>query len=336
MPAKERSGLNAFVRGLTLPDPNSVPKRPDGHSAHPHLLVQSGVGCLQCEYHTTSRNLLKRHLSQEHGLQLSCKSTLNDRYWSQVTLQSWTQNGKREFWVVGTPSDKSAELVQQSPRKKRKLLEICLAEADRVAQSHRFLREGTAHDPMLSSNWMRRTCWAHMFSSTNLPLLLKMIQSPMMTHGEQVVLGALGDKEIVSEVSIERKLHTISMAIDRFLDRCEDTVNHTDHSLLCWLRSQHHGKVYKAPFELPGREATKKRYRMLWKRIAFFCIRAHLIRVQDRHSDILNLPFSADAWRMIRSLWTAIPASPDHRVTGALMRASHDPDDGDSNYTVKM
>lgn len=78
MPAKERSGLNAFVQNLDLPDPNSVPKHPDGDPAHPHLLAQSGFTCLQCEYRTTSQNLLKRHLSQEHELQLFCASTGND------------------------------------------------------------------------------------------------------------------------------------------------------------------------------------------------------------------------------------------------------------------
>jgi hypothetical protein len=137
MPAKERSGLNAFVRGLNLPDPNSVLKRPDGDPAHSHLLVQSGLSCLQCKSHTTSRNLLKRHLSQEHGLQLSSKSTYDDQCWSQVMLQSWTQNGKREFWVVDALGDDRAELVQQSPRRKRKLSEICQAEAALVAQRGR-------------------------------------------------------------------------------------------------------------------------------------------------------------------------------------------------------
>jgi hypothetical protein len=274
VPAKERAGLNAFVRGLDLPDPNSVPKRLNGDPAHAHLLVQSGFSCLQCEYLTTSQNLLKRHLSQEHGLQLSCKISYNDRCWSQVTLQSWTQNGKREFWIVGASRDEEAELVQQSPRRKRKLSEICQAEADRVAQSGRSLREGTPHDPMLSSNWMRRTGWAQMFSNTHLRVLTKMVQPLMTTHGERVVLDTLGDKDIVTHASHERKLHAISMAIDQFFDRCEDTVRHTDHSLLCWLRSQYHGKPYKAPFELLGREATRKRYRVLWKRIVFFCLRA--------------------------------------------------------------
>jgi hypothetical protein len=110
-----------------------------------------------------------------------------------------------------------------------------------------------------------------------------------------------------------------------------ETVRHADHSLLCWFRSQHHGKACKTPFELSGREATKKRYRMLWKRIVFFCIRAHLFQAQDRHRDILSLPFSSDAWLPIRNAWTAIPATPDQRVTNPVMRACDDTNDGDND-----
>jgi hypothetical protein len=71
---------------------------------------------------------------------------------------------------------------------------------------------------MLSSNRMRRTGWAQMFSNTDLPIPLKMIQPLMTTQGERIVLGTLGEKEIVSLASNEQKLHTISMAIDRFFD----------------------------------------------------------------------------------------------------------------------
>jgi hypothetical protein len=110
------------------------------------------------------------------------------------------------------------------------------------------------------------------------------------------VLGKLGEKETVSHASNEQKLHTISMAIGQFFDRYDDTVCHMGHLILCWLRSQHHGKPYKAPFELPGREATQKRYRGLWKRMVFFCIRAYLVQAQDTNKGILNLLFSADAY----------------------------------------
>jgi hypothetical protein len=125
----------------------------------------------------------------------------------------------------------------------------------------------------------------------------------MTTRGERVVLGKLGGKEIVSHASNERKPYTISMAIDQFFDRCEDTVRHTDHSILCWLRSQHHGIPYKAQLELPGREVTQKRYRGLWKRMVFFCIRVYLVQAQDSNKGILNLPFSADAYKLLMRVY---------------------------------
>jgi hypothetical protein len=332
IPAKERAGLYAFVQSLDLPDPNSVTKHSDGDPAHPHLLAQSGFACLRCEYRTTSQNLVKRHLSQEHGLQVSSASTDNDRYWSEVTLQSWTPNGKREFWIVGGPRDESVDLVQQSPRRKRKLSEICQAEADRVAQRGRFLREGTPYDPLLSSNWMRRTGWAQIFSGMDLRLLLKMIQSPMTTHGERVALGTLDEKEVVTHAADECRLRTVSLAIDRFFDRCEDTVRNTDHSLLCWLRSQHRGNSYKAPFELPGRIATQKRYRVLWKKIVFFCMRAHVVRTRDVSGAGLNLPFSEDAWLVIRKLWTSIPETAVYQPLTACDHAEDiESDDADED-----
>lgn len=72
MPAKERAGLDAFVQTLDLPDPNFEPRCPDDDPAHPHLLAQSGFACLKCKYRTTIQNLIKGHLSQEHGGRVAC------------------------------------------------------------------------------------------------------------------------------------------------------------------------------------------------------------------------------------------------------------------------
>lgn len=44
--------------------------------------------------------------------------------------------------------------------------------------------------------------------------------------------------------------------LGRVLDRCADTVKHTDVSIRCWLRSQYVDRPYKAPFELVGRDST--------------------------------------------------------------------------------
>jgi hypothetical protein len=107
---------------------------------------------------------------------------------------------------------------QQSPRRKRKRSQICEAEEERAAQQDRYPREGTPHDPLLSSNWIRRAGWAKMFSHVDPRLLFKMGQSPVKLHADPILLGIIGEKEIVSQHTDERKLRTVGMAIDRFFD----------------------------------------------------------------------------------------------------------------------
>jgi hypothetical protein len=310
LPARDRAGLNAFIRSLALQDPNTVPKRPDGSSAQPHLSVHDGFACSQCDYRTTSENLLKRHLSQAHDRHSPRTSEIHAQSWSKVRLQSWTQNGKREFWVIATLDEEETRPTEQSPRKKRKLSEIHLAETERVAQRHRSLRDGTPIDPLHLSNWMRRTGWTQMFSGVDRRILLQLAQPPVL-HSERLSLRDGGPRSIVYSLADERKLAKIGAAIDRFFDRCEDTVRHTDHSLLCWLRSQYLGKTYKAPFELAGRKATQTRYRSLWKKMIFFCVRAYAVRSRDASGESLNLPFSTPAWQAVRTLWEAVSETTD-------------------------
>lgn len=304
----EHPGLNLFVRNLDLPDPNTVPKRPDGDAIHPHLLAQSGFACLQCDYRTTSETLIRRHLSQEHGHRAPDSSTSKDRYCSEATLQSWTQNGKRGFWIVASSKNEEIQAVLQSPRRKRKLSQICQAEVERTSRRCQFMRDGTPNDPILSSNWIRRTGWVQMFSNMDRGLLLNLAQPPA-TQG--LWTGADGEGESLSSAEDERRLVLIGIAIDRFFDQCEDTVIHTDHSLLCWLRSQHFGKPYKAPFELPSRNATRKRYRAAWKKMIFFCMRTHLVQGQDAVGSASGVPFSTHAWSAIEALWNAVSRSVD-------------------------
>lgn len=310
LPARDRAGLNAYIRSLALQDPNTVPRRPDGSSAHSNLLVHDGFACSQCVYRTTSENLLRRHLSQQHGAHAPRTSEIDPQFWSKVRLQSWTQNGKREFWVIATFDDEEIPRTQQSPRKKRKLSEIHVAETERIAQRHRSSRDDTAMDPLHLSNWMRRTGWTKMFSGINCRLLTQLAQPPVL-HGERLLPRHGGHGSIAYSLEDERNLAKIGAAIDRFFDRCEDTVLHTDHSLLCWLRSQYLGKTYKAPFELSGRKATQTRYRSLWKRMIYFCVRAYIFRSRGTSEETLDLPFSTLAWQAVQSLWEAVSEMTD-------------------------
>lgn len=63
----DRAGLNAFVRGLELRDPNVLTSSPDESPAHSHLAIQRGVTCLQHRGRTIGSNLLQRRMGKEHG-----------------------------------------------------------------------------------------------------------------------------------------------------------------------------------------------------------------------------------------------------------------------------
>jgi hypothetical protein len=314
LPAKDRAGLNAFVRGLDLPDPNTIASKQDGSEAHPHLGVQSGVVCLQCRYRTTSMNLLQRHLVKEHGQRKTYKGNDRGKDWVDVNLQSWSQNGKRKLWIVETPRDKGSQQLNLSPRRQKRLSQIHEAEKERATRRRRSIALNLREDPFLSSNWMRRTGWEKTFSDTDRLLLVRLTQSPVV-HNGGLFLGQYHGQDIRSCEKDELRIQAVDRAVDRFFDRCEDTLQHTDHSIRCWLRSHFPGRAYKAPFEISGRRATRLRYRRIWKRMIYFCLRAHSVEESVR-KDILCLPFSKKEKLETCRLWEAFTKDPDGAITG--------------------
>jgi hypothetical protein len=133
--------------------------------------------------------------------------------------------------------------------------------------------------------------------------MLKLAQ-PQGTQG--LWMSADGERESLSAVDDEQRLVLIAMAIGRFFARYEDTVLHTDDSLPCWLRSQHFKNPYKAPFELPGRNATCERYRTACKKMTFVYRPAHLVRMQDAVGPASGVPFSKHALGAIEALWNSV------------------------------
>jgi hypothetical protein len=178
VPAKDRAGLNAFVGSLELQNPNSVSSCPDGSPAHPHLTVQRGVTCLQCRYRTTSTNLLQRHMMKEHGQRKCRDESDKGTLWAETDLQSWSQNGKREFWIVRSRQEDMPSPVEQSPRRKRRLSQIHKAEIERAARRQRLMETDGGEDALLSSNWMRRTGWTEIFLGANRSFLVILETSP--------------------------------------------------------------------------------------------------------------------------------------------------------------
>jgi hypothetical protein len=119
-------------------------------------------------------------------------------------------------------------------------------------------------------------------------------------------MSADGEGESLNAFDDEQRLVLITIAVDRFFERYEETVLHTDDSLPCWRRSQHFENPHKAPFELPGRNATRERHRTTCKKMIFFCRPAHLVRIQDAVGPASGVPFSKHALGTIEALWNSI------------------------------
>lgn len=307
VPAEARRGLNPFVRSLQLPDPNKLDLRHDGCAPHPYLAIQSGAACKRCNYRSTSLDLMQRHLSKQCGRKADRKNWLRDEIRTDLMLQSWSQNGARGYWIVKSNECSSPPTpvagTSCSPRRQKRLAALHEKEEQRIADSaHIHTATDTGIDDLaFTSNWMRRTGWPDTFAGTDRCLLGRLTDVPA-EEGHSIMLGLHRADEIYSSADDERRLAAIGRAVDHFFDRCEDTARNTDHSIRCWLRSQVVGHPYKAPFELPARESTRKWYRLLWKKLLLFIVRLYRLDNQVRE-ELLGVRLSGKQRKAVEQVW---------------------------------
>jgi hypothetical protein len=186
--------------------------------------------------------------------------------------------------------------LEDSPRRRRRLNALHEQEEERLAAQDGIVAcDDTGIDDLAStSNWMRRTKWAETYRDVDRRLLLKLRQVPA-EDGYKLYLGRYGLEEVYSSECRERQLAAVDRAVDRFFSRCEDTIRHTDHSVLCLLRGQIVGRPYKAPFDIPARRSTIVKYRRIWKSMLFLGLRLFQVEPQLRHEFLRFTPSRAQS-----------------------------------------
>jgi hypothetical protein len=302
IPAKARRALPAILRAISLPDPNSLPCRPDWSAPHPFLVLQPGAACRKCGFLSTSQDLIQRHLTKAHNLQSDRRHWLQDGIRRGLSLQSWTQNGSRKYWIAhGTIESEMP--AHATPRRRARLEALHQGERDRIHAGVGV--DATTNigvdDLALISNWMHRTAWAQTFRGADRSVLLLLSEGHTL-GGRGLELGHYNGKALWSSVEDERVLAAAECAVDWLLDCCEDTARHTDHSVRCWLRSQIPGRPYRAPFELPGRKTTQKRYRTYLKRFVCFVLRLYRMDSAVRVR-LLSIQLSRPQLTAIEEIW---------------------------------
>ena len=319
------------MKYLSLPDPNQIAPRANYSPPHPHLAVHSGGVCKHCNYRSASLGLVRRHLSKTHRCKSDQTHWLRDSVESDLQLQSWTINGARDFWVVQRSSTDVELDVHGSPRRRRQVA-IMHEEEEQWLEEGRQKQSAAdtgVDDLALTSNWMRRTGWTTTFNSVDRQLLQALCRSPSWDD-RRLELGRHGAEAFYSSAGDEKRLSMIGKAVDHFFERCEDTAEHTNHSVRCWLRSHIPKRPYKAPFELPGRRSTSAKYRSLWKSLLYLAVRMY--RLSDATCEaLLRGRLSEKQRRGVALIWTATQddtPGPTRPCFSPLTLSLHEPHTG--------
>lgn len=131
-----------------------------------------------------------------------------------------------------------------------------------------------------SSPWMDRTQWLQTYKAVRRDVLRSLIQLPDTSAiADQVVYrGDDSDYDPTVKYFInERKTSYLLGAMDFFLDRCERTVQQTSRHILCWLQSTNQDACTRKTFALVAKNASRQRYRRIWKNFIVFLFRiSHL------------------------------------------------------------
>ncbi|KAH7021876.1 hypothetical protein EDB80DRAFT_877436 [Ilyonectria destructans] len=76
-----RYSLKPLIASFNLPDPDTLPLRPDGSRPHLHLAIQTGSACKHCSLHSTSEKVLATHLKACHHDKIRIAAGQQKHHW---------------------------------------------------------------------------------------------------------------------------------------------------------------------------------------------------------------------------------------------------------------
>lgn len=153
---------------------------------------------------------------------------------------------------------------------------------------------------------MERTRWAITYNRVYrdvLQALAEVPSSPARAADHFLGQGIQDtDPDVLSTRQDEQKIDSLMTAVDCMLNRCEETVQHTGRTLLCWLRSTKPYTCYPKPFTLVALESSKKKYRRLWKSFIAFSFRVYRMPRELRRQ-ITGIRFSRKQLSQLQAIW---------------------------------
>jgi hypothetical protein len=146
--------------------------------------------------------------------------------------------------------------------------------------------------------------WPITYRNVQRVILLALADMPNLhcRRSDHYLGQGLGDGAEALWMPDEQKSSCLIEAMDRMLDRCEETMRNTSRSLLCWLRSTKPQACYPKPFILVALEASERKYRQLFKCFVVFKFRAFRMPA-DLPRQLTGIRFSKKQLRQLEEIW---------------------------------
>lgn len=349
-----RDRLERHLKTFALSDVAQLIPRKDGSPHDPLLRTQPGYACRHCPTSsrspTSSEQIFFRHLSSQHGISRRQARAMRD--YDRVSLQCWASGGiyRYRWWIVhsAVSYSTSLELTPPRPRKIRRtatfpsqelsegptlpklLFQIHAQERTRLQEldAPPMSLETAGQELSLIRPWHERTRWYETYRNRPRDVLYRLALLPdRSSQLFGIHLGAMGDQVLWSSAEDETRIHRILQHVDVAFDRCEETVRRTGHPILCWLRSRFPSRPFKAPFQLVGRDETRRKYRRRWRQVLAVGLRS--VRFQPSVIRALGIPLTTAQITVIRQLWSIISSQPDSRPNPSEIEVDRDEEDSE-------
>ncbi|KAH8797914.1 hypothetical protein F5884DRAFT_146485 [Xylogone sp. PMI_703] len=118
--------------------------------------------------------------------------------------------------------------------------------------------------------WLKHTKWPLRFRNRPLDILTAATLQPAIWNHSDYCLGSWLGRPITSPGADERKLRILMHAIDCMFARAEQTLDHTNYRLRCWLQTYHERGFRSVAFNRLRSSSGRKGYIAVWK--CFMCL----------------------------------------------------------------
>lgn len=309
---------------------------PSGSLPLPFLAAPvRGYSCSHCPWLEVNWGEFRKHLTKTNNL----RKTKVQREDVSCFLQQWISYRKiGRYWRVDTAQKNTIDSLKARTEEKRAEEELAhggkedccdpdMAELLRMedeeeqrlgneAEANLSLPVELEHDE--NTPWLRQCGWPRWFACRPLHMIAATSQLPS-PKPEDLYLGSWNGTEWISCLATETKLLKLVELASCALDRCEETLSSTTRVLCCWLCSW--GPHYcPIPFELPQRQATRKKYRSYCYRFHCYVFRARqvcLAQGQDAY-DIYGLTLTAPQAEIVDTIWAELGMSLPNKAGGDL------------------